>query len=358
MTLTMRPLLTALILLCPLAAFSQEANTAVLTLVDEGTFNKMKIDLEVIIGDSTATSTLTGTIDVRLNIDLATALTDELTILSADVSGTNITLAARSFLGRYSINSSGLKLDASTFDPPGEVAPATGEFDSSQYRFTVKEGTLAGTATIYIAPPPTDVNFDFSEEPFDGAGTGTGTVTLTPTQISDGKQFYDVIAIMPIAIEQTIEDIGGTGQSANTLITSTLKAVGTTFVELPYTYETWAAEQSLAIDSQNELSLSSNTPNFHLYALGFEATTTPPEQLIYYRPFGMIVSTGGEGLSRGELEIQWSADMETWTRVPDEEMVSGSSLINEGVDLENDIVAGFGTGTGARYYRIARVAAP
>jgi hypothetical protein len=80
--------------------------------------------------------------------------------------------------------------------------------------------------------------------------------------------------------------------------------------------------------------------------------------LIYYRPFGMIVSTGGEGLSRGELEIQWSADMETWTRVPDEEMVSGSSLINEGVDLENDIVAGFGTGTGARYYRIARVAAP
>ena len=353
----MRTLLTALVLLCPFTAFSQEANTAVLTLVDEATFNKMKIDLKVLLGNSTATSTLTGTIDVRLNIDLATGKTDELTILSADVAGSNVTLAASGFLGRYTINSNGLKLDATTFDPPGEVTPATGEFDSSQHRFTINEGTLAGTATIYLAPPPTDVNYDFSEEPFEGAGTGTGTVILTPTQISDGKQFYEVTAIMPIAINQLIEDVGGTGQSADTTLTGTLKAVGTTFVELPYTYETWAAEQSLAIDSQNELSLSSNIPNFHLFALGFDGGNTP-EQVITYSPIGMVVNTGGDGLVRGDLEIQWSDDMETWTRVPDEEMVGGSSLINEGTDLGTDIVAGFGTGTGARYYRIARVVAP
>lgn len=356
MRLGMRHLLTALILLCPFPAFSQEANTAVLTLVNEGTFNKMKIDLDVILGDSTATSTLTGTINAQLNIDLATGQTDELTLLSADVSGSNVTLAARGFLGRYSINSNGLKLDANTFEPPGEVTPETGEFDSSQYRFIVNEGTLAGTATIYLAPPATNVDFDFAEEPFEGAGNGTGSVILVPTEILGRRQFYEVTVIVPVSIAQTIEDIGGTGQNADTVLTGTLKAVGTTFVELPYTYELWAADQNLAFNSQNELGLSSNIPNFHLYALGFE-TATIPEQIIHYTPLGMIVNTG-IGSALGELEIQWSDDLENWTRIPDGEMVSGSSLITEGSNLEDDIVAGFGTGTGTRYYRIARVEAP
>jgi len=352
----MRLLLTALILFSPLPAFSQEANISVLTLVNEGNFNKMKIDLDVILGDSSAVSTLTGTIDIRLNIDLATAQTDELTILSADVAGSDVTLAARGFLGRYSIDASGLKLDATTLEPPGEVTPETGEFDSSQYLFTVNEGTLEGTATIYIAPPPTNVSFDFADEPFEGAGAGNGSVTLTPTEISDGRQFYDVTVTVPVSIAQTIEDIGGTGQSADTTLTGTLKAVGTTFVDLPYTYEIWAARQSLALDSQDELGLSNNIPNFHLYALGFDAVTTP-QQVINHSPLGMIVSAG-EGPARGDLEIQWSHDLESWTRVPDEEMVSGSSLISEGLDLESDIVAGFGTGTVTRFYRLARVVEP
>ena len=356
MRLGMRHLLTALILLCPFPAFSQEANTAVLTLVNEGTFNKMKIDIDVILGDSTATSTLTGTINAQLNIDLATGQTDELTLLSADVSGSNVTLAASGFLGRYSINSNGLKLDANTFEPPGEVTPETGEFDSSQYRFIVNEGTLAGTATIYLAPPATNVDFNFADEPFEGAGSGTGNVILVPTEILGRRQFYEVTVIVPVSIAQTIEDIGGTGQNADTVLTGTLKAVGTTFVDLPYTYELWAADQNLAFNSQNELGLSSNIPNFHLYALGFE-TATIPEQIIHYTPLGMIVNTG-IGSALGELEIQWSDDLENWTRIPDGEMVSGSSQITEGSDLEDGIVAGFGTGTGTRYYRIARVEAP
>ena len=181
-------------------------------------------------------------------------------------------------------------------------------------------------------------------------------MTLTPTESLGGKQFFEVVVILPVSIEQTLEDIGGTGQSADTLLTGKLKAVGTTFVEVPYPYAVWAAEQSLAVNSQNEPGLSPNMPNFHLYALGFNALTKP-DQLISYSPAGMVINTGS-GLARGNLEIQWSRDLDTWTRIPDEEMVNGSSLISEGLDLESDIVAGFGIDTGVRYYRIARVVEP
>ena len=92
----MRLLLTAFLLLSPLPAFSQEANTTVLTLVNEEAFNQLKIDLEVALGDSTATSTLTGTLNVRLNID-HTWETTPLIPMDSPWMPTPSTLRARSF---------------------------------------------------------------------------------------------------------------------------------------------------------------------------------------------------------------------------------------------------------------------
>lgn len=344
----MRALLPALALLLPPAAFSQEENTAVLTLVDEAGFNAMTVNLGTALGDSSDTSDLTGTINVRLNINPDTHQTSELTLVSADVSGSDITLAAGNALSNYSFTSEGIKLNGSTPNPPAAVTPATGEFDASQYLFTVDEGTLAGNIFILFVLDE-DTSFDFSETPITGAGTGIGVVTLTPTTRTETRQNYDVVAIIPVSLMQSIDDIGGTGQSADTEFTGTVKAVGSTFVEL-LDYPTWAIAQGLPEDTPEKFDLSTGIPNYLLYSLGFDSTSAP-DQLLRHTPAGVSLNIGPETI-QDDLIIQWSEDFETWDRIPDANMVEGSSLIQKRSN-PGSVIAGFGGAT-KRYYRVIK----
>ena len=352
----MRILMTTLALLAPAAVFSQEANKAILTLVDEGDFNKVEVALEVILGNSSDTSTLSGTVEVCLNIDPATNTTDQLVIAGADLSGSDITLSKSGFLGNYTASSSGLKLTASTLEGMGSVNgiepdsdPPYQTFPADEHQFVVNEGTLSGEARA-LATDPVAISQDYAVDPFEGTGTGTGQIFITPTIISDGKQFYEVVVILPISLQQELT-VEGSPLTADASLDGALKAVGTTFLNLPpQSYSEWALGQNLGDTSGTDFSLSSNVPNYHFYALGFEAANAP-EQILTFSPAGMILNTGG-GSARGSLEIQWSTDLENWERVPDAEMTSGSSLIVPSTDLETGIVAGFGSESVIRYYRV------
>lgn len=345
----MRAILPALLLLPALPIFGQAENTTVLTLVKEDGFNEMDIDLNIdILGASDATSDLTGTINVTLDINPGTHRTDELTLDSSDVSASDFTLERPGFLTNYRFEAEGLKIAANTLNPPGQVDPDTGVFEASQYRLIANQGTLSGSAytlatgTIAIDPP-----FDFSVFPIEGVGTGTGTITVTPTTRTDTRQNYDVVAVIPVALSQTLENIQDTGFGATVDLVGTIKAVGTTFIEL-LDYPAWATAQGLPDDTPADTNLSSEVSNYLFYSLGFDRDSAP-SQLLNRNTSGFSLSLGPDRIWESVI-IQWSTDGFSWEQVPEEFMIAGTSLI-EKYSEPTAVVAGFGGAT-KRFYRV------
>lgn len=322
----MRLCLLLLACLLPLAATGQIIKQATLTLVDENGFNEVDIDLDVAIaGASDDTSSLTGTVEVQVNVTPDLSSTSELTILSADVSGSDISLS-RSFLftSLYSLRGENLRFSAETTSPPGLVDVTNGEFDASQHEITVDQGTFSGSAV-----GTDNIEFNFNDDPFVGQGAGTGTVLITPGRIEDRKLYFDITVELPALIDETIDEAG---VEADIEIQGTIKATGESFIEL-LDYPTWATQNGLASNSQSDFNLNLATPNQFLFALGLDQETLP-SQLFTVSPAGVALATAGDH-ALGDFEIQWSQDLDNWETVPPASMISGSSSIAFGDPFTN-----------------------
>lgn len=351
----------ALVLLAflPMPIFSQIANQATLTLVDEDGANEVDIEVEISLGainlKSDDTSDLTGTIDVELNINPGTATTDEFTILSADVQGSDIQLSARervlfTVVAEYDFTGTGLGFTAETTTPPGPVDVETGEFDASDHSVTVNRGLLDGSADS-LATEEIAVMYDFAEAPFTGAGAGTGTVTVTPGRREGIRQYFDVLVELPISIVQEIEleDVEIPDLQVNGDISGSIKAVGETFLDIP-DYESWAGETGVAPDSQSGFDLDPSVPNYFFFALGHDESAVP-SQLFTVSPAGVTLETSGD-FALGDVAIEWSEDLENWSPVPQSAMTSGNSTIGFGDSFETATKIGL---EGAKkYFRVAR----
>jgi len=342
----MRTLLIICLGAIPVASFGQIANRAVLTLVDGDDLNEVDIDLDVSgIGSSNDSSDLSGIIEVQLNVSPVTVTSDEMTILSADVSGTDVSLDAGNFLASYSFKSKNLGFTAFTPEAPGIVDPLTGEFDASQHELTVNRGTLEGEASTLLTGELDVPDFDFATDNFIGNGEGTGTLSISSSRIEGRRIYFDVSLEFPALIEQAIEDLP---VDADVKIEGTLKATGETFLEFP-DYTDWASEVGVSASSQFEFDLSPNTPNEIFFSLGFDGTDFP-EQLFDFSSTGATLKIG-QDVALGDVEIQWSNDLITWTRVPQASMTSGSSVISFGDPLIEAIVVDL-DGT-RKYLRVA-----
>ena len=105
----MRVFIQVLLFCIPLLLSAQTPNRATLSLVQERGFNEFDMDLDVqLIGGSDDTSRLTGSIQVEVNIIPGISSTDQLTILDANVRGTDVDLSSGNFLANYSFTSKGL----------------------------------------------------------------------------------------------------------------------------------------------------------------------------------------------------------------------------------------------------------
>lgn len=273
-----------LLVLVPSRSFSQTANQATLTLLDEDGVNEVAIELDVEeIGDSDDTSNLTGTLEVEVNISPSTSSTDEFSIISANVSGSDIELSAVRTIffnpvAEYDITGTGLGFTAETTNPPAMVDPATGEFDAADHSITVNEGVLDGSANTVLTDE-IEVTFNFADQPFTGTGIGTGTITVTPGRREGIRQYYDLVVELPLSINQNI-DIEDAPVTASGSVSGTIKAAGETFLEFP-TYEIWASGAGVAPDSQDNSDLSFETPNYFLFALGHDEASVPELSLIH-----------------------------------------------------------------------------
>jgi len=326
-------------------AFCQTANQATLTLVDENGLNEADIDLDVaLIGGSSDTSELSGTIDVQLNISPGLRTTDELTILSADVAGSDIDLSRNIFIASYSLESSNLGFDAVTPEAPGAVNPETGEFDATQHEVTINSGTLSGSATGVG-----DIDFNFAEESISGSGTGTGEIELDFLRIEGRKMYFSVTVELPLSLEES-NLIEGSPVAVDAAVEATLKATGESFIELE-DYATWATRFGLASNSENNFDLTPSAPNYFYFTLGFNGDDVPA-QAFEFSQTGVTLATG-DGAALGDLEIQWSSDLASWSRVPETEMTSGSSLILLGDSLNNEITVR--RNDSRKFFRLSRV---
>ena len=355
----MRFSFVALLALLPIPMFSQIANQAKLILVDEGGANEVDIELEISLGainlKSDDTSDLTGNIDVELNINPGTATTDEFTILSADVQGSDIELSAQerilfAVVAEYDFTGTGLGFTAETTTPPGRVNVETGEFDASDHSVTVDHGLLNGSADS-LATEEIELMYDFAGAPFTGAGAGTGTVTVTPGRREGIRKYYDIRMELPITIVQEIEleDIEIPDLQVNGDISGIIKAVGETFLDIP-DYESWAGETGIAPDSQSGFNLDPSIPNYFFFALGHDESAIP-SQLFTVSPAGVTLETSGD-FALGDVTIEWSEDLENWSPVPQSAMTSGNSTIGFGDSFETATTIGL---EGAKkYFRVAR----
>lgn len=248
--------------------------TATLNVVEEEGFNTIDLDLNPpLLSASSDSTNLTGTVQVRLEIDPENDQVSEITVLDADLEGTPIKLAAGNAGANYSFESEGLGATLMTPNPPGIVDPATGEFDASEHELTVNRGVMSGEIFILFVANET-VDFDFASAPFGGPGTGTGTVELTPKSSTATTKTYDVAVVIDISIEDIV---AAGGFDIPISAGGKVKAVGTVTVPLEPTdpYTIWADVNGIAAAPFGGDENGDGTPNGLQWALGLNSDESP-----------------------------------------------------------------------------------
>jgi hypothetical protein len=303
-------LLLAIFLSCVINA--QEPNVGTLTLVTDPVFNKFQVRVSASGFSDTKTTTLTGTLGARLNINHTNNTTDTMVVTSSNISASNLSFRLGGFLNLANFSTQGKKVALLTPGGIGPVNPATGTFDATLHAFAVNEGTLSGTA---LGSP---ISLNFAESPLTGTGTGNGSVTLTNRVEGPNRRIsYTVTVTIPATINN---DLLLNGTAVNIRITGTLRATGTIYVMRPITYAEWAIEQGVGPNRRDKFDLSPGISNGLLFGLGHNADTAP-EQLFTPNPDGNLELNVAEE-PREEVLINYSTDLMTWMPIPPERLLS------------------------------------
>jgi len=264
--------------------------TAQLAAVSEAPFNQITLEFEPpVLPKGEDTTTLSGAIEVLLEIDPATDQVSEMTIVDGEIEGSSVEISESAFLiGSYDLESSILGASLATLDPPGLVDPNSGEFDSAQHSFTVTSGTLGGNISLPLLGLDQDISFDFAELPVGGTGLGVGTVTLTPTGATPTSKSYEVVVLLPIAIDETFE---AEGFEIPVGVSGTAKLVGPATIEIEPEdpFLTWTEQNGLAGATRLEDANGDGVPNGLQWALGLTASDSPFPHLL--TPNGTTAAT-------------------------------------------------------------------
>jgi hypothetical protein len=280
-----------------------------LVLTSEPAYNVLTVTLDPVVGfdlSSTDSSRMTGSIQVLLDIDPATATTPILTMVEGRTHGTNLRFRNGFF---YDMTFRGASAFIRTPVAPGIVTPATGLFAANQYRFDIDQGVLSGTA---LGNP---VSRTFTPEaPSAGLGTGSGSILLTSLGDSGLFRNFDVMVTIPVSngdsfLSDTI--------TVNVNATGTLRALGT--VQVPRTaYIDWSIRQNQPGAPFLADPESDGIPHGLLWALGLSVTDDPRPNLLRPDPDlrGAFLFTLPDAGSAAPILIESSTDLTHWSPVP------------------------------------------
>ena len=312
----------------PLTVLGQEENLATVTLVEpsENVNSGDFIATVPLLGQATDQYSFAGTLELQLNIDIATGTTDELTVLSADLAITDLNLSNSAPFGSFIIETQDVHANVFTITPPGSVNPETGIFAANQHALTFDQGTLESSVTPILSSPII-FNQNFETQPLAGIGQDTGTITVTPGRLEGSRQYYDLVLELPFDLDVEVNIAG----SDITLEASSIYiATGETFLEIDF--EAWSALAGAAEAEADTTTITPSAPNFVVFALGYGPQETP-DQIFELTPESSTLNFGTNE-ARANITIERSADLNTWERVPDSKMISGSSTILTGASLE------------------------
>lgn len=242
-----RPLATLLLLtLSAILAAAAPGNGTLTLTPPNSTENRLTVKITgsasgFDVSDKQTTS-VSGVLDVSMDIDPATLGTSKFTINSGSVAMTNMkfNLKALGIITIATINTSGMAGSAFTVVPPGIATPTStgGTFDANQHRLRINQGIIDGIIKI-PGEPETPISVNFADSPLEGDATGTGTLTVNSATVTDTHQICTVTMLLPVDFTQN-QDINGTTVAIT--VSGKLKAVGTVLVRLnPTGTLTWNA---------------------------------------------------------------------------------------------------------------------
>ncbi len=304
----------------PFTLKAQTPDSVQLALIPDQGANILTITITALGVSDTQTSLMTGSLETRFNLDPTTSTSDEFTIVSGDLAGTDadFTLSAGILTGGVEIR--GLQASAATITPPGELDPTTGFFEADQHLFTLNRGSITGTGVA------SSLAQNLTETPFSSTLEGMGTVILTPS----GDDFEATVTV-PISITQ-IQPIL-IGVNATIEISGELTARGIIPAPAsPDPYFIWATENGVSDLPENSFSLSSILPNRLVYALGYSAADVPP-QVFSNTPAGVQLISNDNGL-REAVEIQFTTNLMSWGTVTESQVIMGSAILPPGFNGE------------------------
>ena len=277
-------LVGACLFTCPAWAVPLIAN---LDMVQEDNFNEITLSFQPpFFGDpGRDTTTLSGEVELLLEVDPVTDRVSEMTITNGTISGTPLRISESQFLvGRYELESTVIGADLTTPEAPARVDPVTGAYDAAQHNFTVSSGTLGGSINITLAGINEQLTFDFAQMPVGGAGSGTGTVALTVLEESEASKTYDVVVLLPVSVvenfavpETPLGDV-----EIPVSATGTAKLGGTVVLQLAPIdpFVAWAEQNGIPGVSPLGDSNGDSVPNGLQWALGLDADTNPFPHLL------------------------------------------------------------------------------
>ena len=305
--------LSLLALAClPAHADVPPINQGTLTLVDEAGFNQLTLSLAVSgFGSDSDTSTITGSLLTRLDIDPATGRSPEFTILSGNIQGTPVSLQIRVlFVTIVDVSSTTIGGTVATITPPGTIDPLTGQGDAAQHEVTINQGTVSGTAS------GSPISFDFTTDPVSGTGSGTATVTITPAGTTSTRGLFNVAVTLPVSLSEPIPN--DFGLTATISATGTIKAAGQVSVPLS-DYLAWTEAEGVPGADPDADPDADGISNGMVWALGLGFTGDPRPHLLTPSPsaprrFTFTLPPGG---SAGTLFIESSTTLApgSWTLV-------------------------------------------
>jgi len=323
------------------------ANEGTLTLVEEPGYNEIDITLTVdLLGShsDTDTSTFTGTMQARLDIDPDTGQSPEFTLLGGDIEGSPIALKISTLLGSIDVSSSTLGGTVSTIAPPGLIDPATGTGDAAQHEFIINRGTVSGTA---MGNP---ISVDFSTNPAGGPGKGTETVDITSVRTDATRAYFQVTFVLPVQFEKPIPN--DYGIDATLSGSGTIKATGEVSVPLS-DYLAWTEQQGIPGVPASTPSKFGVTDAGLLWALGLGLSEDPRPHLPRpdpARPRSFVLDLPATG-SRGPVFIESSTTLRpgSWTLVAPADLSAPSNPLPPGTTGTISITP---AAQSARYLRI------
>ncbi len=252
-------------------------NQGTLALVNEPGFNQLTLSLAVSgIGSDSDTSTITGSLLTRLDIDPATGRSPEFTILGGNLQGTPVSLQIKVlFVTVVDVSSTTIGGTVATITPPGTIDPLTGQGDAAQHEVTINQGTVSGTAS------GSPISFDFTTDPVSGTGSGTATVTITPAGTTSTRGLFNVAVTLPVSLSEPIPN--DLGLTATISATGTIKAAGQVSVPLS-DYLAWTEAEGVPGADPGADPDADGISNGMVWALGLGFTGDPRPHLLTPRP--------------------------------------------------------------------------